>query len=107
MAEAASRGPVELHPVAPGGKRIWCKEQKRWLRTEDTPTPGVEEKLVPELPDHMFHVYQVNVLIAGCDQKQCQWSSLECLALRGFMIARREDWYHRSWRDFVWGHREC
>ena len=81
MAEAASRGPVELHPVAPGGKRIWCKEQKRWLRTEDTPTPGVEEKLVPELPDHMFHVYQVNVLIAGCD--------------------------HRSWRDFVWGHREC
>ena len=96
------RTPLELHPVPVGGKRSWSEEQQRWFRTEDTPRPGVEEKLVPELPDHMFHLFQINVLIAVCDQKQSQWSSLECLAAHGFMIARREDCYHTSCRDFVW-----
>ncbi len=72
--------PVELHPVPAGGKRILSEEQQRWLRTEDTPTPGVEEKLVPELADHMFQVFQVNVLLQVAIKNSANghlWSALQ------------------------------
>ena len=96
------KAPSVLEPIPAGGKRVWSEEQQRWYRTKDTPTPGVEDNLVPELPDPMFNMYQVNVLIAGCDQKQCQRASFECLAACDNLVARRNDGYHRSWRDFVW-----
>ena len=68
--------PVELHLVPVGGKRIWSEEEQRWLRTENTPTAGVEERLVPELADDIFQGFRDNVLIAGYDKKHSANSHL-------------------------------